>query len=111
MRVITKNGWYGPNCMMVPRLEPWTTPQELADDYFDILPSKMIIVVPPAGYKFRDGVSIEDHPTKADVVPMEAGDEAPGADPEDPEHPAPTSSAAEIKARLDAARKASHAGE
>ena len=52
----------------MPRMEPWKTPQECPDELFDILPSRMIIVVPPFGYKFRDGVTADDLPTPKDVV-------------------------------------------
>ena len=56
MKVITKNGWFRPDSTMFPRLEPWTTPQDLEDDAFDIMPKSMIIVVPPAGYRFKEGI-------------------------------------------------------
>ena len=56
MKVITKNGWFKPDGTMFHRLEPWTTPQDLEDDMFDVLPSAMIIVVPPAGYRFKKGI-------------------------------------------------------
>ena len=57
MKVITRNGWFKPDGTMFHRLEPWTTPQDLVDDLFDVLPSSMIIVEPPAGYQFKKGVS------------------------------------------------------
>ena len=77
MQIITKNGWYAPGCHLIHRLEPWTQPQEIEDDLFDIMPSKMIIIVPPAGYRFRDGITAEDFPIKVDVVPLEEGEDAP----------------------------------
>ena len=75
MKIITKNGWFAPANVMIHRLEPWTTPQEIDDDYLPVLPSKMIIVVPPAGFKFARGVSPDDHPTKADLVPDDYEDD------------------------------------
>ena len=56
MRVITRNGWFRPDGTLFHRLEPWTTAQDLEDDLFDQLPSSMIIVVPPAGYRFKKGI-------------------------------------------------------
>ena len=57
MKVITRHGWFKPDGTLFHRLEPWTTPQDLVDDLFDVLPSSMIIVEPPAGYQFKKGVS------------------------------------------------------
>ena len=85
MRIITKNGWFAPGNVMIHRLEPWTTPQEIDDDYLPVLPSKMIIVVPPAGYKLKRGVSADDHPTKADLVPDDYEDDEDRDEEHDPE--------------------------
>ena len=70
MRIITKNGWFAPGCVSIDRLEPWTTPQEIDDGYLAEMPSKMIIVEPPAGYRFKDGITAEDFPTKVDIEPI-----------------------------------------
>ena len=60
MKVITRYGWFGPGGHMVRRLEPWTTPQYCDDGLLDVLPSKMIIVEPPAGYRFKDGIKYDN---------------------------------------------------
>ena len=92
MKVITRYGWFKPDGTMFDRLEPWTTPQELADDMFDVMPSSMIIVEPPAGYRFKKGASYSGGdfqpnvpftgravgadarwPTKVDVEPVPEG--------------------------------------
>ena len=76
MKIMTKNGWFTAEMKMIHRLEPWTTPQEIDDDYFPVIPSGMIIVEPPAGFRFRKGVTADDRPTKTDVVPEDFyGDE------------------------------------
>ena len=56
MKIITRQGWFKPDGTLLDRLEPWTTPQEIADDLFDVLPSSIIIVTPPAGRQFKKGV-------------------------------------------------------
>ena len=67
MRIITKNGWYTKDNILIERLEPWTTDQEVSDDLFDTIPSKVIIIEPPSGFRFKEGISASDYPTRKDV--------------------------------------------
>ena len=118
MKVITRHGWFKPDGTMFDRLEPWTTPQDLVDDLFDVLPSSMIIVEPPAGYQFKKGASYSGGdfrpnvpftgqavgaparwPTKVDVerIPVEGEAEA------------KAKAEAEAKAKAEAEREATEA--
>ena len=73
MRIATKNGWYVGG-RLISRREPWTDSVEVDDDLWDKMPDldQIRVTQPPAGWKFKDGVSAEDFPTKGDCVPDEA---------------------------------------
>ena len=115
MKVITRYGWFRPDGTLFHRLEPWTTPQDLEDDLFDQLPSSMIIVVPPAGYRFKKGIEYSDGdfqpgvpftgqavgasarwPTKVDVEPIPE-DEVDEVDDDEDDEVEPVPEAATVK--------------
>ena len=72
MRIITRNGIYTKDGEFFPRMEPWTTDQEVPDDIFDHLPPRTVVTVPPAGYRYVAGVTADDMPTPDKVVREES---------------------------------------
>ncbi len=85
MQIITKTGLFV-NGGLIHRKEPWKTPQEIDDSLFELLPEDpgVIIVVPPAGWRFKKGVDVDMHPTRKDVEPdvADEDDKEPAKEPE-----------------------------
>ena len=116
MQIITKTGLFV-NGGLIHRKEPWKTPQEVDDGLFELLPEDpgVIIVVPPAGWRFKDGVDVDMHPTRKDVEPDVADedededDKEPAKEPaKEPEKSTGQPTPAEVKAakeRLASAKK------
>lgn len=69
MIVILRVDFFTKSGNLIQRNEPWTDPKELSDDMLDQLPSSAIIVTPPAGYKFKDGI-VRKKATKKDIEPV-----------------------------------------
>ena len=74
MQIITLNGFFTVDKILVDRLEPWTTPQDWPDERLGELPTRTIIVVPPEGYRFKEGVDVDKHPTAQDIELIPTGE-------------------------------------